>query len=175
MGFCPFELFAADDRLSGFGQAGVLGELQASGSRARSSGRFSFRAAASAGKSSGRVMRIGLVSTDEGNARRRRDFAMIADYSTDSRASNTMKRACDYGVWDAGLGASPTQWCSLARTSNTALRPNADVPRGVVSKTRVCGVAWLAPIDIGSAPRALHPSRLGHNARVFHHVRGSNS
>jgi hypothetical protein len=72
----------------------------------------------------------------------------------------------------ARLGASPKQWLSLARTGNAALHPSADIAKGgerrpqaaANAKTRVCGVARLAPIDIGAALRALHPSRLERNA-----------
>jgi hypothetical protein len=91
--------------------------------------------------------------------RRRNALASLLGFATRTRPQ-------------APLGASPTQWYSLARASNAALRPNADGPGGgerrpqaaANAKTRVCGVAWLASIDIGAAPRALHPSRLGRNA-----------
>jgi hypothetical protein len=91
--------------------------------------------------------------------RRRKALASLLGFATRTRPQ-------------APLGASPKQWLSLARTSNAALRPSADVREGgerrpeaaANAKTRLGGVARLAPIDIGAAPRALHPSRLGRNA-----------
>ena len=91
--------------------------------------------------------------------RRRNALASLLGFATRTRPQ-------------ARLGASPGKGSPLAWASNAALRPNADVPTGgeqrpqaaANAKMRVCGVAWLAPIDIGAVPRALHPSRLGRNA-----------
>src|SRR5450759_1621033 len=88
--------------------------------------------------------------------RRRKAIAALLGYA---------KRKCP----QARPGAS----LPLAAASNNALRPITDVPAGggrrpqatANVRTRVRGVA--VPFEIGAAPRALHPSRIGRNALRF--------